>query len=229
VKAWITGTLIATVATSAQAQVGYPPDRSPYQDRDYNRDWTFFAGHFNAQPDPAGVAPTDGPMAGVKWQMHMTGPIYFGLRLAGGSIDRTIKDPSKVLAERVVGTEQVPMLFADGALEMSLTGHKTWHGIAPFFNAGFGVVADVRGSNDVGSYRFGIPFSMTFGAGASYAVAKNWSVRFDWSNYLYRISYPNSYFIKTTSDPPILPPGSPTSYWRRNPAFMLGISLYKPR
>jgi len=229
VKVWIIGALIATAASSANAQVGYPPDRSPYQDRDYNRDWSFFAGTFQGQPDPAGVAPREGPMVGGKWQMHLTGPIYFGLRLAGGSIERTIIDPNKVIEERVVGTEDVPMLFADAALEMTLTGHKTWHGLAPFINGGFGVVADVRGSNDVGGYRFGIPFSMTFGAGVSYTIARNMALRFDWSNYLYKISYPGTYFIKTTEDPAVRPPGSAQSFWRRNPAFMLGISLFKVR
>ena len=228
-KGWIIGALIATAASSANAQVGYPPDRSPYQDRDYNRDWSFFAGTFQGQPDPAGVAPREGPMVGGKWQMHLTGPIYFGLRVAGGSIERTIIDPNKVIEERAVGTENVPMLFADAALEMTLTGHKTWHGLAPFVNGGFGVVADVRGANDVGGYRFGIPFSMTFGAGVSYTIARNMALRFDWSNYLYRISYPGTYFIKTTEDPAVRPPGTPQSFWRRNPAFMLGISLFKVR
>jgi hypothetical protein len=66
---------LVAIAIPAGAQVGYPPDRSPYQDRDYNRDWTVFAGRFSAERDPLGVAPTDGPMAGVRWQMHMTGPI----------------------------------------------------------------------------------------------------------------------------------------------------------
>jgi hypothetical protein len=168
-------------------------------------------------------------MVGAKWQMHMTGPLYLGIRFAGGSIERTIIDPTKVIEERVVGTEQVPMAFADANLEMTLTGHKTWHGLAPFVGGGFGIVADIRGENDVGGYRFGVPFTMTFGGGMSYAVAKNWSLRFDWTNYLYRISYPGSYFIKTTEDPPVRPPGSPQSFWRRNPSFMLGIQLFKPR
>ena len=63
----------------------------------------------------------------------------------------------------------------------------------------------------------------------SYAVAKNWSLRFDWSNYLYRISYPGTYYIKTTEDPPVLPQGQAQSFWRRNPAFMIGVSLFRPR
>jgi opacity protein-like surface antigen len=229
VKALIIGILLAATASSATAQVGYPPDRSPYRDRDYNRDWTFFGGQFTAEPDPVGVAPTDGPMAGVRWQMHMTGPLYFGVRLAGASVDRTIIDPAKRTAERVVGTERVPLMFADAALELSLTGHKTWHGIAPFVNAGVGFVGDLRGANDVGSYRFGIPFSMTFGTGLSWAVARNWSLRLDWSHFIYRIAYPTTYYLKTTEDPPVLAAGDPRSFWRRNPALLVGVSLFRPR
>jgi len=229
VKASIIGILIVVTASSAAAQVGHPPDRSPYRDRDYNRDWTFFGGRFNAERDPVGVAPTSGPIAGVRWQMHMTGPIYFGVRLAGASVDRTIIDPTKRIAERVVGTERVPLAFADAALELSLTGHKTWRGLAPFVNGGVGFVGDLRGANDVGSYRFGIPFTMTLGTGVSWAVARNWSVRLDWSHYVYRISYPTTYYLKTTEDPPVLPTGAARAFWRRNPALMIGVSLFKPR
>lgn len=216
-------------ATSAGAQVGYQPDRSPYQDKDYNRDWTFFFGQFDAQPDPVGVAPTKGPMAGVRWQMHLTGPAYFNLRLAGASVDRTIIDPAKKLSERVVGTEKVPMMFADIGMELGLTGHKTWHGFAPFVNGGLGFTGDLRGANDVGSYRFGIPFTMTLGSGVSWTPAKNFAVRFDWANYLYRIGYPNTYFLKTTEDPAPLPVGASRAFWRRNKALTIGVTLFSPR
>ena len=144
VKALIVSVMMSALTASASAQVGYQPDRSPYKDRDYNREWTYFGGQFSAERDPLGVAPTDGPIGGVRWQMHMTGPLYFGVRLAGASVDRTIIDPNKPLAERTVGTEKVPMAFADIQLEMSLTGHKTWRGLAPFVNGGFGIVGDLR-------------------------------------------------------------------------------------
>ena len=229
VKSWIFCVLMVGTANSAAAQVGYPPDRSPYRDRDHNRDWTFFGGQFKAESEPVGVAPKDGPMAGVRWQMHLTGPLYFGMRLAGASVDRTIIDPTKRVAERVVGTEKVPMVFADAGLEMSLTGHKTWRGFAPFLNGGIGVVGDLRGRNDVGSYRFGIPFTMTLGTGLSYTVSRNMSLRFDWSHYIYRISYPETYYLKTTEDPAVLPVGAQRSLWRRNPALLIGVSLYRPK
>jgi hypothetical protein len=229
VKSLILVTLIVGATSSAGAQVGHAPDRSPYKDRDYNRDWTLFGGQFNAERDPLGVAPADGPVAGVRWQMHLTGPAYFNVRVAGGSINRTIIDPTKVLAERTVGTEKVPMVFADAGLELSLTGHKTWRGFAPFVTGGVGVVGDLRGANDVGSYRFGIPFAMTLGTGVSWTPARNWSVRIDYSNYLYRIGYPNTYYLKTTEDPAPLPVGASRSFWRRNPALLIGVTLFRPR
>jgi hypothetical protein len=229
VKALLVSLMMGALTASASAQVGHPPDRSPYKDRDYNRDWTLFGGQFSAEGDPLGVAPNSGPIAGIRWQMHMTGPIYFGVRLAGASVERTIIDPAKRIAERTVGTEKVPMAFADIELEMSLTGHKTWHGLAPFVNGGFGFVGDLRGANDVGSYRFGVPFTMTLGTGVSWTPARNWSVRVDWSNFIYRIQYPTTYYLKVTEDPAPLPAGAARSFWRRNPALMVGVTLFRPR
>jgi hypothetical protein len=221
--------LLLLATSSASAQVGYPPDRSPYRDRDYNREWTYFGGHFSAERDPVGVAPTEGPMAGIRWQMYLTGPFYFGVRFAGASVERRIIDPSKRIDERDLGTEKVPMGFADFGLEMSLTGHKTWRGFAPFINGGLGFTADLRGKNDVGSYRFGVPFTMTFGTGLSYAPSRNWSLRLDWSHYIYRVQYPTTYYLKTTEDPAVLPAGAARSLWRRNPALLIGVSLFKAR
>lgn len=228
-KALLAGLLVVTAAGSAAAQVGYPPERSPYRDRDNNRDWTFFGGQFSAEKDPVGVAPTEGPMAGVRWQMHLTGPLYFATRLAGASVERTEIDPSKRLAERFVRTEHVPMLLVDAALELSLTGHKTWRGLAPFLNGGVGFAGDLRGRTDIGNYRFGAPFTMTLGGGLSYTVSDAIALRLDWANYIYRIGYPNSYYLKTTEDPPVLAAGDARSLWRRNRALVLGVSLLKGR
>jgi hypothetical protein len=121
------------------------------------------------------------------------------------------------------------MVLADAAIEMSLTGHKTWHGLSPFINGGAGFAADLRGRTDVGDYRFGIPFTMSFGTGVTWTHNSVWGLRLDWSNYVYRISYPSSYYVKSTQDPAPLATGQPQSFWRRNHALMLGVSLHYPR
>jgi hypothetical protein len=229
VKALVVVALLAAAAGSVEAQVGYPPDRSPYRDKDANRDWTLFAGRFSAERDPVGVAPTQGPIAGVRWQMYLTGPLYFAVRLAGGSIERTEIDPTKVIAERFVRTEKVPMVLADASVELSLTGHKTWRGLSPFVNGGVGFTADLRGRTDIGDYRFGIPFTMTAGTGLNWSLGNAWALRFDWANYIYRVAYPNSYYLKTTEDPPVRGPADARSFWRRNQALLVGVSYLYPR
>lgn len=227
-KARLVVTLLM-IAQAAQAQVGYQPDRSPYRDKDYNRDWTLFMGQYLAEPDPVGVAPSNGPLVGVRWQMHLTGPLSFAVRLAGASSERTEIDPTEPLATRVVRTETVPLVLADASLELSLTGHRTWHGLSPVLNGGLGFAADMRGRTDVGDYRFGIPFTMTFGAGATWTPNSIWGLRLDWSNYIYRITYPGSYYVKSTQDPAPRLAGQSNSFWRRNNTFTLGVSLHYPR
>lgn len=213
------------IASTANAQVGYAPDASPYRDKDWNRDWTFFAGQFTGQPDPVGVAPRSGPLAGVRWQMYLTGPLYLAIRLAGAAVERTEIDPSKRIDERTVGDETVPMALADAALEMSVTGHRTWHGFAPLLTGGVGIAADLRGRTDVGSYRFGAPFTMTFGAAMTWSPNATWGLRVDWSNYLYRIAYPSSYYVKTTEDPAPRVSGQAQTFWRRNNAILFGLEI----
>jgi hypothetical protein len=69
---------------------------------------------------------------------------------------------------------------------------------------------------------------MTLGTGLS-GRRRNWSLRLDWSHYIYRISYPTTYYLKTTEDPPVLPVGASRGFWRRNPALLIGVSLFRPR
>src|SRR5688500_20326820 len=110
-----------------------------------------------------------------------------------------------------------------------MTCHKTWRWLAPIINGVLGVVADLRGANDVGSYRFGIPFTMTLGTGVSWTPARNWSVRLDWSHYLYRLQYPTAYYLKVTADPAVLPVGAARPVWRRHPSRALRVRLLRPR
>jgi hypothetical protein len=220
--------LIAGVASRAGAQVGYPPDRSPYRDLEFAREWTAFTGYYAAQPDPVGVAPQSGTMFGLRYDARVGGPAYVSARLAGAVLKRNVLDPRKPIDERAIGSESVPLLFSDLNLNINLTGYRTWRGLAPFLSGGFGITADLRGRNDVGDYRFGAPVTLTFGAGFKWIPRSQWQLRVDWSNYLYKIRYPESYFLRTGADDPVRLPDDAHSLWRRNTAIQVGISyLYR--
>lgn len=223
-RRWLSAAFVVAGAMEARAQVGFLPERSPYRDMQYQREWTAFSGYFDPQPDPVGVAPQGGAMFGGRFDARIGGPAYGSFRLANAFVPRNIIDPTKPIAERFVGTETVPLLFTDLSFGINLTGYRTWRGMAPFINAGVGLTADLRGKNDVGDYRFGVPFTATFGAGFKWILRDQWQFRFDWSNFFYKIRYPESYFLRTGEDDPVRLPNDAASMWRRNVGLLLGVS-----
>jgi hypothetical protein len=224
VKAWLAVTLAATCAPGASAQVGSRPERSPYRDLEYTQEWTWFAGYYNAKEDPERVAPQSGTMFGARWDLRLGGPAYLTTRMAGAALNRRIIDPTQPIEERFVGEETVPLLFTDVGFSFSLTGFKTWRHLVPNIATGVGTTADLRGRTDVAKFRFGAPFTFTYGAGVKWVPGGKWQVRADWSNYLLRIHYPQSYYLRTGSDDPVRLPNEPRSLWRRNVAYQVGLS-----
>ena len=224
VKAWLAVPLVAVAAARVSAQVGHRPSSSPYRDLQYNMEWTAFAGYFNAQKDRVGVAPQPGFMFGGRWDWRIGGPASLVGRLAGASLTKRIIDPKKPIGQRLVGTETVPLLFSDIDLGLNLTGFKSWHSLVPQIQTGFGTTADLRGRTDVGKFRFGSPITVNFGAALKWVPGGKWQVRADWSNYLYKINYPDEYFLRVGTDDPVLPANASRSVWRKNVAFQIGLS-----
>ncbi|MGQ0646636.1 MAG: hypothetical protein ACT4P7_03635 [Gemmatimonadaceae bacterium] len=202
------------------AQVGHEPRRSPYRDLEFRQELTFLGGHYDAAIDPAGVAPRGGPMVGVHYEYRMGGPAYLTARVVGVLSERTVIDPKLDLDERVLRTRTTPFLLTDVGVSLNLTGFKSWHGIIPVLGGGLGIGTGFEGQ-DIGGYRFGFPFLITARPGIKFSAGGQWQGRIDATNYFYRIRYPETYYVKTGADDPVLAPGSARNYWKRN----LGLSL----
>ncbi|HSA56984.1 MAG TPA: hypothetical protein VLE53_14830 [Gemmatimonadaceae bacterium] len=229
VRAILVGLLLLGVAMPGMAQVGHLPERSPYRDLRYPREWTFVTGYYSAARDPVGVAPGSGPMAGGRYDMRLGGPAYLSGRVMAAFVERRVLDPRQPEDERIIGEESVPLLFTDLALGLNLTGFRTWRGFAPTMSAGVGFTADLSGGNDVGNYRFGAPFTMNFGAGFKWTAGGRWQVRGDWVNYIYQIRYPNSYYINHGTGDPVRGVTQRRELWRRNVSFQVGLSYLTGR
>ena len=78
----------ALLASTAGAQVGYPPERSPYRDLEYRQELTLLTGYYAASADPAGVAPRSGPMLGLRYDVRV-GASRESSRSATSSIRRS--------------------------------------------------------------------------------------------------------------------------------------------
>lgn len=212
-------------ALPAAAQVGVLPARSPYRDIEFRQEWTTFAGQFNARRDPAGVAPKGGTFAGERWAIRMGGPMYFTARLAGSVQDRTIVNPLLEEPARSRRSERLPILYADMGLEMQLTGPKTWHSLAPVIGGGLGLTADLKSKRDPGGFKFGQPLTLTFGAALKYLPRHGPNLRLDWSSFVYRIHYPDGYYIKSGEAPIVLGADVKKDLWRRNNVVTLGLTV----
>jgi hypothetical protein len=138
---------------------------------------------------------------------------------------RRVLDPSKPAATRDLGDQSWPLYAADFGLGMALTGARTWYRIVPELRAGLGFVSDFRGKTDVGGFKYGTRFALTWGAGVRYVPGgdNRLQLRGDLTNRLFSISYPDSYFRAPSGGTAILT-GKDKSVWRNNPSLTIGIS-----
>ena len=214
---------------AASAQVGHDPARSPFVDVDYRQELTVFAGPYMAKRDPADVASRGGSLIGLFYAWRAGGPAYLTAELGTVTSSRNVLDPRKPAATRNLGSQSWPLYTADAGLSLALTGAKSYHRLIPMVRGGVGLVSDFKSKADTGGYRFGTRFAISWGAGIRWVPGGNWQVRADWTNRLYTMAYPNSYYSPpqtTGGNPvdPILKGDVATSRWTNNSAITLGLS-----
>jgi hypothetical protein len=223
VKHLLTLLLLAAAAIPARAQVGTLPANSPYRDFSFGQDFTVFGGRFGGSEGKAGVGPRASAIVGVRYGLHISGPAEFSVRVARASSTRIVLDPTKDAGSRVLGTESDPLYVADAGLLFALTGQKSWHHLVPLAGFGLGLVTS-RAGQDVGGYQFGTGFAIQYGAALRYVTSGNLSVRLDWTNYLWQLAYPQSYFRPTATGGAAVLSTNKSSQWTNNRTLTLGVS-----
>lgn len=219
--------LLAAAALSSPragtAQVGYPPERSPFRDLESRHELTLFGGTFAAGKDPAGVAPQGGPMLGLRYELRVGGPAYLMVRASYVSSERRALDPSKPAATRDLGVHSSPLQIIDAGISLNLTGNKSWKRLVPTVNGGIGVVA---GGKDVENdpFRFGTPFAINLGAGLRYVPGGRFGMRLGVDSYLYKLQYPTAYYATSPDGTAVLGPRQSTNFWKNNVALTIGAS-----
>ena len=216
--------LILCTGTASAQIVGRHPEESPFRDLQFRQDVTLFTGYFNAGRDPAGVAPQAAPIVGAQYGIRLAGPVTFVARTAVAFSERTIINPRVVAEERVVATESWPIMLTDLNFTLNLTGQKSWHGIVPTATGGLGLVTDFKTDADVGGYQFGTSFAFNLGAGVRWVATERMELRFDLTDYVYKIGYPTAYYSRAPDDTQVLPNTQPRTLWKHNAAFTVGAA-----
>lgn len=223
-KLFLGALALSCIAPTVEAQVGHLPDKSPFRDVETRQELTFFGGNYSAAKDPIGIAPRDGPLFGVRYQIHVGGPAFLVGRWSHVNSERTAIDPTKVAAARQLGDKKVSVNIFDLGLALNLTGEKSFHHIIPVVNVGGGI-ASCGCSVDSDPYTFGTPFAFTYGGGLKFVPGGRFQLTAEWSNYLYQLKYPTAYYLTPTGGTAAVAGNQARSFWKNNRALTLGASL----
>ena len=223
-KPFMSALALAFVATTARAQVGHLPENSPYRDLESSQELSFFGGRYSAGKDPIGVAPSGGPMYGLRYEIHVGGPAFLMARFAHVNGERFPIDPTKSGTAAQVGRKNVSLKLFDVNLVLNLTGQKSFHNIVPVINFGAGI-ASCNCTVSPDPYTFGTPFAFSFGGGLRYVPGGRFQLRADWGDYLYQLKYPTAYYLTPTTGTAAAGGGQARSFWKNNRALSLGASL----
>lgn len=225
--------LLSLAASSANAQVGYEPARSPYRDLERAHELTLFSGLFRAHPDAAHVAPQSGPMLGLRYQWLAGGPANLVAEVSRVASQRRVLDPELPKCPtgdpntcKAVADFRWPLYFADVGLALNLTGARSYRNLVPELRGGLGFATDFHTSGDVGDYDFGTRFAITWGGGLRWIPAPPLQLRLDWTNRLYKNRYPASYYSFAPDTSRILVPAlTKRSAWMNNAGLTVGLSF----
>lgn len=221
---------LAVPCTAARAQVGYPPTKSPFQDLRGRHGITLAPALLAPGGDAAGVGPRTGPMLTARYDFLLTGPLWFTTRVGyAPSLERTIKDPEADPADRIVGTESDPLMLLDAGLAFNLTGNKSWRRLAPRITGNLGVVSTFNGEYDLGGYRFGTKFVMSYGLGVRYVTGSAWELNADLTHLFWKMDYPNSYGGDGSATDESIIGGGKLAPWQGNLLLSVGVTRYLSR
>jgi hypothetical protein len=216
--------LSAPARLAAQDVFGHTPENSPYRDVESPSELSIYSGYLVAGLDPAKVTPRSAPIIGIRELIHLDGPAIFFARIAHSFSSRTVIDPGAPAGLRPIGTSNDGITLADLDLGINVTGDRSWHNIMPYIAAGPGVASDLGVRRDVGDYRFGTNFAVTYGGGFRWVPPGRFSVHIDANAYMWTSHYPESYHTTAIDGTQVIPTGRNLNGWRNNGLFALGIS-----
>jgi len=198
------GALVCVAAAPLGAQVGHPPQSSPYRDILKGHTLTAIGGQFGGDGGKFGIAPHDGQLYGFRYDIRTGSSVQFGLGVSHGTLQRFIVDPFVELVNRVSGPVDQDLTLAEANLQFNMTGGKTWHRLAPFVGSGVGLTFAAETPQDTSGFELGHKAYLAPFAGVRIFVTERLSLRAEARAVFLKLKYPPSF----EQEPP-LQPGNP--------------------
>ena len=219
--------LMALSPGAATAQVGHPPGGSPYRDIPKGHTVTGFGALLGGTGGRFGIAPHDGTLLGIRYDIRTGSTIQFGLGFARGTLERLIVDPFVVLEDRVRGPVDQTVSFAEVNLQFNVTGGKTWHRLAPFLGVGTGITLPSGTAADTSGFELGHKIYFAPHAGFRFFLTDRLHLRTDARVLFWKLSYPASFTRAPPDEPeadPVITDGN-TSEWTTTSWLQVGLGF----
>ncbi len=222
--------LLAARPAALAAQVGHRPDASPYSDIRKGHTVTPYFGQFGGSGGRFGIAPHDGHIYGLRYDLRTGSAVQIGLAVARAPLQRLIVDPFDSLSRRVSGPVDQTVTFAEVNLQLNLTGGKSWHRLAPYVGAGVGLTLPSSTPQDTSKFELGKKIYLAPTVGLRIFVTDRLSLRGEARALFVKLKYPNTF-----EDEPAAQPGDPptnsnavitdgrVSQWITNSILLVGL------
>lgn len=181
-------------APAAAAQVGNPPAHSPYRDIPKKMNATALVGYIGGDGGALGIGPHDGPAYGGRFGIAVSRPLEFSLSVQYAPLEGNLvyRDTSGKLT--VSNPVPSPVWMFEGGVQFTVTGAKTWHGLAPYIGGGLGFAwrTDSPGSPD--AFDFGGRFYLAPFAGTRFYLQPRTFLRAEIRGAFWKLAYPDYYY-----------------------------------
>ncbi len=132
----LTSLLGAAVPQRSEAQT-IP---SPYRFIERRHDAGMFVGILQERRGDLGIGPGGGVMIGARYAIEFRGPLAAELSGYVVPTDRVVFQAGEEIGLVPLGKADMVLTGIDARLRFTLTGDRTWRGLAPFVMAGGGVL-----------------------------------------------------------------------------------------
>ncbi len=198
---------------------------SPYRFIDTRQEAGIFASQLSPGTGNFDFGPGAGFAAGARYGVRLGGA--FG---AEGSVtylptQRSLIDPGREEGDRKIGEVDSEILILETRLRFSLTGDRTWRGLAPFLFAGGGVAFDLAPEDPAEEallpedrFNFGTPLLGVLGGGLRWLPGERFTLRGDVGILIWQIRAPKGYRDQTRGLE-----GVENRQWVSGPTLSLGV------
>ena len=204
---------------TALAQIGHDPAHSPYRDLRARHQITFTGGYLAGGGGEAGAGPKQGPLAGLRYSLSLSGSLEMTVGVHGANLDRRLVDTTASPDSGSLGIARQSVIIADAGFTLRITGPKTWHGWMPYVGASLGLATGSTVTKDSSGFAFGNPFQFgprlglrRYGAGPVSLWIEAWDP-------IWRLRYPGSWQSGAT------PRVSVGREWVHHPTLLVGLSF----